>query len=75
MVGRNNELGQLQSAFAWANEEHETQIVTVVGEPGVGKSRLLREFDVWLDERPESIVHFHRTRHRRYAQTALRAHP
>ncbi|MBI1281580.1 MAG: tetratricopeptide repeat protein [Anaerolineaceae bacterium] len=58
MVGRNNELGQLKSAFTWANEEHETQIVTIIGEPGVGKSRLLREFDVWLDERPESIVHF-----------------
>lgn len=58
MVGRNTELGQLQSAFEWALEERETQIVTLVGEPGVGKSRLLREFDVWLDERPESIVHF-----------------
>ncbi len=58
MIGRNTELYQLQAAFNWACEERETQIVTLVGEPGVGKSRLLRELDVWLDERPESIVHF-----------------
>ncbi len=58
MIGRETELKQLQAAFNWANEEHETQIVTLVGEPGVGKSRLLREFDVWLDERPEGILHF-----------------
>ncbi len=58
MVGRGGELKQLQVAFNWANEERETQIVTLVGEPGVGKSRLLREFDSWLDERPEGIIHF-----------------
>jgi class 3 adenylate cyclase/tetratricopeptide (TPR) repeat protein len=58
MVGRGSELKLLQAAFNWATEEDETQIVTLVGEPGVGKSRLLREFDSWLDERPEAIIHF-----------------
>ncbi|MBN8619358.1 MAG: tetratricopeptide repeat protein [Anaerolineae bacterium] len=58
MIGRDAELRQLQAAFTWADEERETQIATVIGEPGVGKSRLLREFDSWLDELPQSVVHF-----------------
>ncbi|MEZ4671804.1 MAG: tetratricopeptide repeat protein [Anaerolineae bacterium] len=58
MVGRDHELQQLQTTFNWAVDEYETQIATVVGEPGVGKSRLLREFDGWLDELPDSILHF-----------------
>lgn len=58
MIGREAPLKQLQDAFIWAMDERETQIVTVVGEPGVGKSRLLREFDTWLDELPESVLHF-----------------
>lgn len=58
MYGRAAELEQLKGSFAWSVEEQETQILTVIGEPGVGKSRLLREFDAWLDELPESILHF-----------------
>ncbi len=58
MIGREAPLKQLQDTFMWAMDERETQIVTVVGEPGVGKSRLLREFDSWLDELPESVLHF-----------------
>jgi class 3 adenylate cyclase/tetratricopeptide (TPR) repeat protein len=58
MVGRDSELRLLQKALRWSIEEHETQVATVVGEPGVGKSRLLREFDNWIDELPEDIFHF-----------------
>jgi class 3 adenylate cyclase/tetratricopeptide (TPR) repeat protein len=58
MVGRADELQQLQETFAWAVEESETQVITILGEPGVGKSRLLREFDNWIDELPESVLHF-----------------
>ncbi len=58
MIGRNDELQQLQETFAWAVEESETQVITLMGEPGIGKSRLMREFDNWLDELPESILHF-----------------
>lgn len=58
MVGRDSELRQMQSIFRWAMEESETQVITVIGEPGVGKSRLLREFDHWIDELPESVLHF-----------------
>jgi class 3 adenylate cyclase/tetratricopeptide (TPR) repeat protein len=42
MVGRERELGQLLDAFARA-QSGEGQVVFVVGEPGIGKSRLLLE--------------------------------
>jgi class 3 adenylate cyclase/tetratricopeptide (TPR) repeat protein len=42
-VGRNAELEQLRSALERANRG-QGQVVAVVGEPGVGKSRLFREF-------------------------------
>lgn len=57
MVGREGELKQLQDAFYLA-QEGERQMVTVVGEPGVGKSRLLDEFETWLDLLPERLYYF-----------------
>jgi len=42
-VGRQNEMEQLQQAFAQAKAGH-GQIVGVMGEPGLGKSRLFYEF-------------------------------
>jgi class 3 adenylate cyclase/tetratricopeptide (TPR) repeat protein len=48
-VGRDAEIGQLRQALDQAREGH-GQVVAVVGEPGVGKSRLFYEF-----------VHSHRT--------------
>jgi predicted ATPase/class 3 adenylate cyclase len=42
-VGRQSELEQLQKALAQAKEGH-GQIVGVMGEPGLGKSRLFYEF-------------------------------
>ena len=49
MVGRRGELERLQEAFYTAAEDSETQMVTVVSEPGLGKSRLLYEFRNWLE--------------------------
>jgi class 3 adenylate cyclase/tetratricopeptide (TPR) repeat protein len=43
LVGREHELGLLTEAHARALREPSVQLVTLVGEPGVGKSRLLRE--------------------------------
>ena len=35
--------------------ESEIQLVTVTGEPGVGKTRLLGELRSWVDDRPELV--------------------
>jgi class 3 adenylate cyclase/tetratricopeptide (TPR) repeat protein len=44
MVGRENELAQLQRAFEHAVSERVPYLFTVLGSAGIGKSRLLREF-------------------------------
>jgi class 3 adenylate cyclase/tetratricopeptide (TPR) repeat protein len=44
MVGREAELAQLQEAYASAREGRACVTLTVVGEAGVGKSRLVQEF-------------------------------
>jgi serine/threonine protein kinase/predicted ATPase len=49
MIGREIELRLLQEALTLTLEDGETQVVTVVGEAGVGKSRLLFEFSTWSD--------------------------
>ncbi len=44
LIGREAELIKLRSALEAAQEDKELQVVTVVGEAGLGKSRLLFEF-------------------------------
>ncbi len=58
MVGRDYELGLLQDAYLDSFESAEPRVVTIIGEAGVGKSRLLYEFDNWLELRPELILYF-----------------
>ena len=43
-VGRAQELGALLDAFARVRDEHACRLVTVIGAPGIGKSRLAGEF-------------------------------
>ncbi len=54
-IGREGELALLQETFTRAVEEASVRLVTVVGEPGVGKSRLTSEFSAWLADRPEPV--------------------
>ncbi len=44
MVGRNQEMGRLRETFGAAAEGRTLRMVTVIGDAGVGKSRLTREF-------------------------------
>jgi len=52
-VGRLEELDSLKRALARATHERSVQLVTLVGEPGIGKSRLVYEFSVVGAEDPE----------------------
>ncbi len=54
-VGRDSELALLSETFARALHEPSTQLVTVVGEPGLGKSRLVWEFREEIDRRSDLV--------------------
>jgi class 3 adenylate cyclase len=53
LVGRESELGFLTEALTRCRTEQTAQLVTLVGVPGVGKSRLVAEFFRILDADPE----------------------
>jgi class 3 adenylate cyclase len=53
LVGRGRELHQLTHALRRAREERVSQLVTLVGVPGIGKSRLVRELGAFVDEELE----------------------
>ncbi len=58
MIGRDAELDTLKNAYLDAMESAETRVAIIIGEAGVGKSRLLYEFDNWVELRPETIWYF-----------------
>ncbi len=55
-VGREHELELLRRTCARAIDEAVPQLVTIVGEPGVGKTRLLAEFAAKLEGGPRQPV-------------------
>jgi class 3 adenylate cyclase/tetratricopeptide (TPR) repeat protein len=56
LVGRDHELGLLESLAERVARERRPHLVTIVGEAGVGKSRLLIELERHLGERGEGPV-------------------
>jgi class 3 adenylate cyclase/tetratricopeptide (TPR) repeat protein len=56
LVGRERELSLLRNAFARARHERVPQLVTLVGVPGIGKSRLVYELSRLADADPELIT-------------------
>jgi tetratricopeptide (TPR) repeat protein len=58
MIGRDVELEALQNAFKRLFAERKLATATVVADAGIGKSRLLHEFEAWSDARPESFFIF-----------------
>jgi DNA-binding SARP family transcriptional activator/class 3 adenylate cyclase len=55
-VGRQDELDLLKRSYARAVRDSAVQLVTITGEPGVGKSRLVREFAAFLDAQEELVA-------------------
>jgi hypothetical protein len=53
LVGRERELFMLEDALARCRSEETAQLVTLVGVPGIGKSRLVAELLRRLDDSPE----------------------
>src|SRR5205085_5496281 len=54
MVGRKGELRRMTDALETVFEERELHVVTVVGDAGLGKSRLLYEFANWIELLPDN---------------------
>ena len=58
LVGRDYEIGALESIYERVVRERRPHLVTLIGEAGVGKSRLLRELERRVVERdPPATVH------------------
>jgi class 3 adenylate cyclase/tetratricopeptide (TPR) repeat protein len=55
LVGRELEKPLLIGTFERSRQQRSCQLVTIVGEPGVGKSRLCAELFGYLEERPELV--------------------
>jgi predicted ATPase/class 3 adenylate cyclase len=56
LVGRGEELGLLRDALARARRERRPQLVTLVGLPGIGKSRMLFELRAAVDESGDAVA-------------------
>ena len=56
LIGREAELERLRGAYANACADKHCRIVTVVGEAGIGKTRLAREFVAPLRERAHVLI-------------------
>lgn len=58
MVGREAEFLTMQSALEKSFADRRVTIVTVKGDAGLGKSRLIYEFEAWLDTYPTDFYLF-----------------
>jgi class 3 adenylate cyclase/tetratricopeptide (TPR) repeat protein len=54
-IGRKYDLLALEALYQRALHETSVQLVTIVGEPGVGKSRLIVEFAAFREKEPELV--------------------
>ena len=59
MVGREGELARLTEAYETARDERSLILVTVSGDPGLGKTRLMVEFEHWIELNHSAVVRLH----------------
>jgi class 3 adenylate cyclase/predicted ATPase len=52
-IGREAELGRMKALYEATLSQRQIHLLTLVAEAGTGKSRLLYEFNNWLDLQPE----------------------
>jgi predicted ATPase len=72
LVGRGEELAVLKETFRRVQGEGRVALVTVVGPAGVGKTRLVRELEGYVDELPE-FVYWRRGRCLAYGSSSYSA--
>ncbi|HEX9028844.1 MAG TPA: adenylate/guanylate cyclase domain-containing protein [Anaerolineales bacterium] len=58
IIGRQAELDRLKGTLDQVLKEHKARVVTVVGDAGIGKTRLMAEFDDWIEQVPQVIRYF-----------------
>jgi len=68
LVGRGEELDWLTDGLARTLRERRTQLVTLVGVPGIGKSRLVWELAQAVDADPDLIVYWRQGRSLPYGE-------
>ena len=56
LVGRDAEMAMMTSSYQRAVREHSPQLVTLVGAPGIGKSRLVWELRHYTNDLPDITV-------------------
>jgi predicted ATPase/class 3 adenylate cyclase len=59
MVGRQKEMQFLQAAFERLVGGQRSEMLTVIGEAGIGKSCLVSQFQEWVELRPETVRFFY----------------
>ncbi len=68
LVGRQQELDVLIDALARVRSEEASQLVTLVGVPGIGKSRLVIELSAVVDADPEQLIFWRQGRSLPYGE-------
>jgi class 3 adenylate cyclase/tetratricopeptide (TPR) repeat protein len=53
LIARDLEISEFHAAFIGMFERHEARVISIMGDLGLGKSRLLYEFVKWADARSE----------------------
>jgi class 3 adenylate cyclase len=53
LVGRERQLGMLRDALEWARTQRALHLITLVGVPGIGKSRLVHELFRTIEAEPD----------------------